>query len=86
MTDVGASVPAIDPTTIAEEWNEEVQVLVTFRVKARPNHEFFEGWIGRTPLDAAFAGAWRAGCTLDQTDGFADLYGKVDVIDVQEGY
>jgi len=72
--------------SLDDEWDEEVQVLVTLRVKAKPNLEFFEGWLGRTPLDAAMTGAWRGGCTLDRVDGFADLNGEVDVIDVQEGY
>ena len=68
------------------DWDEEVTVLVTMRVRATPNPDYYEGLEGRTPLDAAMTGAWRGGCTLDRVDGFADMHGEVDVIDVQEGY
>lgn len=41
------------------EWDEEVSVLVTFRIKAKTNPDYFEGLEGRTPEHLAQSAAWR---------------------------
>lgn len=69
--------------TDAFEWDEEVAVRVVLRVKARPNPELFEGLQGRTLRDAAVTGVYQGGCDLERTDGWADLFGEVDIVDVE---
>lgn len=73
-------------------WDEEVLVLVTFRVLATPDPEYYDGpppekyGGARTPMQAALTAAYRTGVSLANTDGFADLIGEVDVIHVEPGY
>jgi hypothetical protein len=70
-------------TDEAFEWDEEVVLRVTMRVRAKPNPDFFEGLLGRTPEDAAYTAAWRGGMDLERTDGWADMLGEVDVVEVE---
>jgi hypothetical protein len=75
------------PTGIDDEWDEEISVLVTVRIKARTNPEYFEGWMGRTPLDLAKSAALSGSINdLERADGWADLIGEAYVVDVEEGY
>lgn len=67
---------------IDDEWDEEVTLLVTVRVKAKPNPEYFEGWMERTPQDLAQTGVWTGFRDPEHTDGYADLIGELDVVDV----
>lgn len=69
------------------EWSQDINVMVTIRVNAKSNPEFYEGLGGRTPLDLAISAGWRAGLgNLGNVDGWADMLGDADVIDVQEGF
>lgn len=73
-----------DPTN-ADEWDEEVEIVIGLRVKAKPDPKLFEGWMGRTPLDLARYAAYQAGFyDLSRVDGYADLIGDVRVEYVEE--
>ena len=67
-----------------EGWDEEVEVLVRVRVKVKPNPEFFEGWQGRTALGLAQTAVWTGLSNPEIIDGYADLTGDVDIVEVSE--
>lgn len=70
------------------DWDEEVQLMVTLRVKAKKG-EHFEGWEGysgqpREPWQAASTALVTGVHDLENLDGFADLIGEVDIVYVEE--
>lgn len=60
---------AMEPWEEAWDWDHEVRLIVTVRVRAR-RHDGFGGWLGRTPEQYAID-------TVDPArppaDGYADL-------------
>lgn len=64
-------------------WDAEVTLIVTVKVTAQPNPDYFEGWLGRTPEDCAMSLLSRVGWEkLERMDGYADLIGEADIVDV----
>lgn len=68
------------------EWDEQITVRVTFHVSAKPDPEQFNGLQGRAPSDAALSAGWTGGFTMGRRDGWADMIGEVDVVDVELDY
>jgi hypothetical protein len=66
------------------EWDEEVELRVICRVKGKSNPEIYEGDYHRNAVDAARMSVWCGIHRLERIDGFADLIGDVDIIEVDE--
>lgn len=68
------------------EWDEEVRLEVTMKVKAKANPEYFDGVLGRTPYDLAYAALITGRDDPARIDGFADLVGQVDIEFIEKGF
>ncbi len=76
----GEGVPGVD-----DEWDTEIELRVIVKIRAKPDPEFFEGWLGRTPEGLAQAALWTGLSDPSRIDGYADLVGDVDVRDIEVG-
>lgn len=61
-------------------WDEEVQIVVTVRVRGGGEQERD---YQRTAADAAMTAILTGRSDLSDMDGFADLSGSADIIDVE---
>lgn len=70
-----------EPQVPPIEWDEEVELLVTVRVKAsgQPEADY-----GRTAGTAAMQAVLVGRSDLSRIDGYADLEGDADIIDIRE--
>lgn len=65
-------------------WSTEVELTVLVRVEVEPDDDYFEGLMGREAWMLA-AAAVRCRTDPSSLDGFADLRGEVEIIDVYRG-
>lgn len=63
-------------------WEDvEIELRVTVRVNVKPGEDF-QGWMDRTPEDLAKAALWTGRSDPSNIDGYADLVGGVDIMEV----
>lgn len=77
--------PESSPPYEPVEWDEEVLVTVTMRVRVKSNPDYFEGLLGRTPQGMAQTALVCGRDRPDNLDGYADFTGDIDILWVEEG-
>lgn len=69
------------------EWDEEFELTVRIRVKAKPNPDIYERSYGRKPIDYAMTALNCAGLRdAERLDGYADLIGEAYIVDVEKAW
>lgn len=65
------------------EWDEEVRIEVTVRIRVRSNTRF-EGLQGRNARGMAEAALWSGRNRSDNLDGYADFTGDIDIVQIDD--